>query len=267
MYESNNVTTQQDIKEIKIKVRDVCSPILTTHLLITNYCWQADVNPSQDHLWLWFKLHRCWRWHGKSWQKAHCQLPPATFPLLESVSYATTTCKNEIHWHVFLGFGFFFFSRPCSQLSPWVPLQQMELCQVSGRPRGCIRMYTWVIKRCWLLMWLCLTAGGSYYMISRSLGPEFGGAVGICFYLGTTFAGAMYILGCIEILLVSRLNYQITHMFIFLHAVSVCRPSSVNILMHYNCTITITKLKWLFILLVNRTLFGNLDIWLVVWLF
>uniref|UniRef100_A0A7N8XA96 Solute carrier family 12 member 5b n=1 Tax=Mastacembelus armatus TaxID=205130 RepID=A0A7N8XA96_9TELE len=49
---------------------------------------------------------------------------------------------------------------------------------------------------------LLLSAGGSYYMISRSLGPEFGGAVGICFYLGTTFAGAMYILGCIEILLI-----------------------------------------------------------------
>lgn len=38
-------------------------------------------------------------------------------------------------------------------------------------------------------------AGGPYYMISRNLGPELGGAVGILFYLGTTVAASMYITG------------------------------------------------------------------------
>ncbi|KAL4234673.1 hypothetical protein ACF0H5_006314 [Mactra antiquata] len=43
-------------------------------------------------------------------------------------------------------------------------------------------------------------AGGSYFMISRALGPEFGGAVGILFFLGFTVAGSMYVIGAIEIL-------------------------------------------------------------------
>ena len=43
-------------------------------------------------------------------------------------------------------------------------------------------------------------------MISRSLGPEFGGAVGILFYLGTTVASSMYTVGAVEILLVSIIS-------------------------------------------------------------
>ncbi|XP_022249668.1 solute carrier family 12 member 2-like isoform X1 [Limulus polyphemus] len=37
--------------------------------------------------------------------------------------------------------------------------------------------------------------GGTYYMISRSLGPEFGGAIGLIFSLANAIAVAMYVVG------------------------------------------------------------------------
>lgn len=43
--------------------------------------------------------------------------------------------------------------------------------------------------------------GGPYFLISRTLGPEVGVSIGICFYLGTSVAASMYILGAVETLL------------------------------------------------------------------
>ncbi|KAL1510624.1 hypothetical protein AB1Y20_006925 [Prymnesium parvum] len=45
-----------------------------------------------------------------------------------------------------------------------------------------------------------IKAGGPYYLISRALGPEFGGSVGLCFYVGTTIAAALYVLGAVEVI-------------------------------------------------------------------
>ena len=46
-----------------------------------------------------------------------------------------------------------------------------------------------------------IKGGGVYYMISRSLGPEFGGAIGLMFTLANSIAVAMYVIGFCESLL------------------------------------------------------------------
>ncbi|XP_042225258.1 bumetanide-sensitive sodium-(potassium)-chloride cotransporter-like isoform X2 [Homarus americanus] len=43
-----------------------------------------------------------------------------------------------------------------------------------------------------------IKAGGTYYMISRSLGPELGGAIGLLFSLATAVAASMYVVGFCE---------------------------------------------------------------------
>ncbi|KAL8129517.1 hypothetical protein V2J09_018672 [Rumex salicifolius] len=43
-----------------------------------------------------------------------------------------------------------------------------------------------------------MKGGGPYYLIGRSLGPEVGVSIGLCFFLGTAVAGALYVLGAVE---------------------------------------------------------------------
>eukprot|EP00804_Cyclotella_cryptica_P025102 CCRYP_012971-RA/>CCRYP_012971-RA protein AED:0.03 eAED:0.02 QI:237/0.66/0.75/1/1/1/4/104/1158 len=45
-----------------------------------------------------------------------------------------------------------------------------------------------------------IQAGGPYYIISRTLGVEIGGALGMLFYLGTTLGASMHVMGAVETL-------------------------------------------------------------------
>ncbi|XP_051898321.1 solute carrier family 12 member 1 isoform X1 [Pristis pectinata] len=44
----------------------------------------------------------------------------------------------------------------------------------------------------------CVRGGGAYYLISRSLGPEFGGSIGLIFSFANAVAVAMYVVGFAE---------------------------------------------------------------------
>lgn len=57
--------------------------------------------------------------------------------------------------------------------------------------------------------------GGPYYLISRSLGPEFGGSIGLIFYFGTLLTGSMSLFGFVESIIANfgMLNGSVVKVF------------------------------------------------------
>ena len=52
--------------------------------------------------------------------------------------------------------------------------------------------------------------GGAYFLISRSLGPEFGGSIGLIFSVANAVGAAMYIVGFAETVRDLLMEYGIT---------------------------------------------------------
>ena len=55
------------------------------------------------------------------------------------------------------------------------------------------------MNRALILFFVVVDVGGAYYMISRSLGPEFGGSIGLIFSVANAVAVAMYVVGFAEV--------------------------------------------------------------------
>ncbi|RWS24953.1 solute carrier family 12 member 3-like protein, partial [Leptotrombidium deliense] len=82
--------------------------------------------------------------------------------------------------------------------------------------------------------------GGAYYMISRSLGPEFGGAIGAIFSLANAVAVAMYVIGFAEPLLTLLKDHEITIFDSDINCIRIIGAVTTTLLL----LITIVGMEW-----------------------
>lgn len=84
-----------------------------------------------------------------------------------------------------------------------------------------------------------MKGGGPYYLIGRALGPEVGVSIGLCFFLGTAIAGALYVLGAVETFLDALPRAGIFTKTITQANGSVAYQTSVHDLQIYGIVVTV----------------------------
>lgn len=102
--------------------------------------------------------------------------------------------------------------------------------------------------------------GGAYYMILRSLGPEFGGAIGIIFFIGQILNASLNVVGLVEAILVNFGNIQgdvypllpVSYAWLVLYSLLVLLACTAVTLV--GASFVSKTAFWLFVLLVSSTL-------------
>lgn len=73
---------------------------------------------------------------------------------------------------------------------PWLPSPNLRVCLPQAHPSQLTPLVSWLLA--------LSPIGGTYFLISRSLGPELGGSIGLIFAFANAVGVAMHTVGFAE---------------------------------------------------------------------
>ncbi|CAD1473390.1 unnamed protein product, partial [Heterotrigona itama] len=114
-----------------------------------------------------------------------------------SIQAAHRPSLDELHNPTLLNKSSGSHTLPIAHVKP--PTSGIKFGWIQGVLLRCL-LNIWGVMLFLRLSWVVAQAGigGTYYMISRSLGPEFGGSIGLIFSLANAVACSMYVVGFCE---------------------------------------------------------------------